>query len=149
MGKCGEWADASIKYKVKTVINTANEKDKMVFDHELMIRQPPVEFMPNELQVNTQRLKCCCCCKFGSVKIGVQFEKNVFTPQEKARATITCDAGLSKLDVKRINFCLEQRMFLKSHLHSCTASKDWIKSSVEGPKAGQSNFQTKIELDLA
>lgn len=107
LGRGGEDADATLRYLVKAIINTADKKDKMEFTQDFMIRQPTEDAMPNEVVSQSKPLKCCGCFGFGSTKISAEFEKNVLNPNEIARAHVKIDNSKSKLDIKNISLIIE------------------------------------------
>lgn len=77
---------AKIKYTVKTVLHTPMFQFNMKNKQVLAIREPPVPFKMNEQQAEESIIKTWCCVDQGVSKMWANYEKNIYTPQELARA---------------------------------------------------------------
>lgn len=77
------------------------------------------------------------------------FEQNVYTPMELAKAMIHCDNSKCRIDVKEIVFRAEQKIALKAGHHKYCFENTLAQSSKSGPKAEQGGFQTEMTVDLS
>lgn len=89
---------AKVKYFVKTHINvagmfTSNLKYKQI----IVVREKVKDLIIGEQQMETSQITTCCCMDKGTSSMWAAFEKNVFTPQEVARATINIDNSKCEL----------------------------------------------------
>ena len=90
------WRDKSVredpKAKVKYWIRaTLVGSEKMKYKQVLIVREPPVAFVQGEQQQETSKVTTWCCVDQGVSAMWSEFEKNVFTPHETARAMINVD----------------------------------------------------------
>lgn len=105
---------AKIKYHVKTTIHCANHKENMKYKQVLVIREPPVEFKMNEAQMEESKISTWCCIDQGVSKMWANYEKNIYTPNEVAKAMIHVDNSQCTLAVTQVKFFVEQRCTIKT-----------------------------------
>lgn len=77
-----------------------------------------------------------------------EFEKNIYCPNEVAKAIVKIDNTECKVDCSNIVFAVEQRISVNIDHHASTHTKPLVTSTVEGPKAGESK-DCVMELDLS
>lgn len=80
------------------------------------------------------------------------FEKNIYTPQETARAMIHVDNSRCTLPVTRCKFFVEQRMTIRGvgpFAHNHTFATKLIQRDVAGPAAGVGGWTTELLMNLA
>lgn len=142
---------AKIKYFVKAIVHALNMSESMKYKQIIAIREKPVQFKTNEQQQETSIVKTWCCIDQGVSSMWSTFEKNIYTPQETARAMIHVDNSRCQLPVTRCRFFIEQRMTIRgvgpfAHTHSFT--NKLIERDVQGPQALQGGFQTELLMNL-
>ena len=79
------------------------------------------------------------------------FEKNVFTPQEVARAMIHVDNSKCEIACKNIKFFIEQRLTVRQGSwghHEFTYTPHLEQREIVGPTAGQGGWQTEMVMDF-
>lgn len=76
----------------------------------IIIREPPVQFKMNEQQGEEANIKTWCCIDQGVSKMWVNYEKNIYTPNEVAKAFINIDNSRCTLNCTTVKFWLEQRL---------------------------------------
>jgi hypothetical protein len=67
------------------------------------------------------------------------FEKNVFTPQDVAKAMINVDNSKCTLNVTQVKMFIEQVMTVRDRgfgSHSYTLKRKLVERQIEGPKFG-------------
>ena len=84
------------------------------------------------------------------------FEKNIYTPQEIAKAMIHVDNTRCQLAVTRVKFFVEQRLTIRGRggilfggAHVYNTTRKLVERDVAGPGAGVGNWQTELLLDLS
>jgi hypothetical protein len=102
-----EHPKAKIKYYVKTTVKTANPREEMKYKQVLAIREPPVPFKMNERQMEESKVTTWCCIDQGTSTMWANYEKNIYTPQEVAKAMIHVDNSKCTLAVTRVKFFVE------------------------------------------
>ncbi len=117
---------AKIKYFVKAILHGQHKSDDMKYKQVIAIREKPVNFKTNEQQQETSKIKTWCCIDQGTSSMWSTFEKNIYTPQETARAMIHVDNSRCTLAVTRCKFFVEQRLNIRgvgpfAHNHSVTS----------------------------
>lgn len=105
---------AKVKYYVKTTVNTVYKEDAMKFKQVMAIREPPVQFKQNEAQMEESQITTWCCIDQGTSKMWANYEKNIYTPQETAKAMINVDNSQCTLTVTRVKFFVEQRCTIRA-----------------------------------
>lgn len=90
---------AKIKYFVKAKVTGIDQRDNMKYKQVLVVREPPVEFKVGEQQQETSHVTTWCCVDQGTSSMWSAFEKNVFTPQDVAKAMINVDNSKCTLNV--------------------------------------------------
>jgi len=73
----------------------------------LAIRERPVELKQNEEQKELSNIKTWCCINQGKSSMWCNFEKNVFTPLDVAKAIIHVNNGECGLKCNKISFQIE------------------------------------------
>jgi len=104
---------AKIKYYVKTFVNTVDPHDKMKYKQILAIREPPVPFKMNEQQAEESHVTTWCCVDQGISKMWANYEKNIYCPNEVAKAMIHIDNSACTLNVTQVKFWVEQRLTIE------------------------------------
>jgi len=143
---------AKIKYFVKTVLHCEGIAHNMKYKQVLIIREPPVPFKVGEQQQETSKVTTWCCIDQGISAMWSAFEKNIYTPQEIAKAMIHVDNSRCQLAVTRCKFFIEQRMTIRSRgifNHVYNTTRRLVERDVPGPGAGVGNWQTELLLDLS
>jgi len=146
-----EHPKAKIKYWVKAKVIGRSRSDEMKHKQIIAIREPPVQFKMNEQQGEVANLKTWCCIDQGTSHMWVNYEKNIYTPQEVCRAFINIDNSNCTLNCTQVKFWLEQRLTLHSRgfgNHSHTMVKKLTGSEKPGPNFGQKEYQTEMYVDL-
>jgi len=77
-----------------------------------MIRQPPVKLRQDETQIEKSKINTCCCISQGTSCLSTDFEKNIYLPNEVAKAIMKCDNILCKADTKKITFAVQQKIVI-------------------------------------
>lgn len=147
-----EYPKAKIKYYAKAVLKTSMFEDNMKYKQVFMIREPPVNFKMNEQQREVANIKTWCCVDQGHSEMWANFEKNIYTPQETARAMINIDNSRCTLNCTQVKFWLEQRLTIRSlgfGGHTYTDVVKYAQSSQPGPNFGQGGYQTEMFCNLA
>ena len=90
----------------------------------------------------------CCCCSRGFATLKTDFEKNIYCPNEVAKAIMSIDNTESKVDSKGIQFAVVQNMNIVIKGHTYGISVNLVAMSKEGPKAGE-KMETPMEVDLS
>ena len=113
--KTPEKPKAKIKYWVKAVVHGVStggivgfftDRD-LKYKQVIAIREKPVAFKANEQQQETSKIKTWCCIDQGVSSMWAAFEKNIYTPQEVAKAVIHVDNEKCRLPVKHIKFFIQ------------------------------------------
>jgi len=134
---------AKIKYFVKA--SAGKMKQKAV----LIIREKPVSYKEDLGIEETCNIKAWCCVPQGPSTLKAKFEKNIYTPQEKADAMVTVINKECKANVSNVTFFVEQKMRFVIGGHSYTYSKDLVRKSEEGPEAQQEDdWKKEMTIDL-
>lgn len=126
---------AKVKYYVKTVVHTVDPHDKMKYKQVLAIRQKPVDFKMNEGQHEKSKVTTWCCIDQGTSTMWANFEQNVYTPEQTAKAMINCDNSKCRLAVKQVQFRAEQKIHLKAGHHAFNITNKLVESKMDGPQA--------------
>lgn len=79
----------------------------MKYKQVLAIREPPVPFKMNERQMEESKVTTWCCIDQGTSIMWANYEKNIYTPQEVAKAMIHVDNSKCTLAVTRVKFFVE------------------------------------------
>lgn len=89
-------------------------KDDSVMKYKqlMMIHEPPVEFKQNLSGALNREISCCCCIAKGSCMLNCNFNKNVFYNNEIAECNYTFDNSKGNMDVKEIEFELQQHVLI-------------------------------------
>lgn len=103
---------AKVKYYIKAKLHNGGAQD-MKYKQVIAIREPPVAFKMNDQQSELSEIKTWCCIDQGTSQMWSTFEKNIFTPQETARALIHVDNSKCTLNCSQVKFFIEQRMTLR------------------------------------
>ena len=82
-----------------------------------MIRGPPVKFKEDDKQFEKSELTCCCCFPKGFASMQTEFEKNIYCPNEYAKAIIHVDNTQSSVDATNVTFAVVQHMDIKINGH--------------------------------
>jgi hypothetical protein len=98
---------AKIKYFVKAVLKTGFFENNMKYKQVLAIREPPVQFKMNEQQAENANIKTWCCIDQGFSKMWANYEKNIYLPNETAKAMIHIDNSECTLNVTEVKFWVE------------------------------------------
>ncbi len=102
-----ERAKAKVKYWVKAIVDGIKKDDDMKYKQVLAIREKPVEFKANEQKQETANIKTWCCIDQGASSMWSTFDKNIYTPQETAKALVHVDNSACKLPVTHVKFFVE------------------------------------------
>ena len=96
---------ASIRY-LATVSLQNNSLGSMVLEKELHIRETPKPLEEDKLvcHESSSTMDSCFCCGSGTSKMTAKFNKNVFSPQEKAEVELTIDNTACSLACHTITF---------------------------------------------
>lgn len=81
----------------------------------------------------------------------VNYEKNIYTPNEVAKAFINVDNSRCTLNCTTVKFWLEQRMTINARgfgNHSHVMVKKLSESAQPGPNFGQGGYQTEMIVDF-
>jgi hypothetical protein len=105
----------------------------------IAIREKPVAFKANEQQQETSKIKTWCCIDQGISSMWATFERNIYTPQETAKAMIHVNNQQCTLPVTRVKFFVEQKTTIRGHGafgYKDNYSEILIRRDVVGPAAG-------------
>lgn len=86
----------------------------MKYKQVLAIREPPVPFKMNEQQMEESKVTTWCCIDQGVSTMWANYEKNIYTPQEVAKAMIHIDNSRCTLNVTQVKFFMEQRLTINA-----------------------------------
>lgn len=81
--------------------------DDMKCKQVIAIREPPVPFTAGATQDDRDEIKTWCCISQGTSKLTTEFEKNVYTPLECAKAKIKVDNAQCQIDCTEVKFMVE------------------------------------------
>lgn len=115
----------------------------------LVIREPPVAFKQGEAQEETSEIKTCCCIDKGTSKMSSVFEKNIFMPNELVKGFVRVDNSNCTIDCSNVHFAIEQKFKIDAGHHEYHKKKDLEDKNVEGPHAGEGDWQKEMCLDLS
>jgi len=104
-----------------------------------VVREPSVAFKVGDQQSETSNISTWCCIDQGTSTMWSAFEKNVFTPQDVAKAMINVDNSKCTLNVTTVKFFIEQRLTVRDTgfgAHSYTMTRKIVEREIEGPKFG-------------
>lgn len=85
----------------------------------------------------------------GTSSLKANFEKNIYTPEEDAKAYVTVNNADCKADCYEIKFAAEQKMSFKIGHHWFHHNKDLVKQFAEGPAKGEADWRCDMEVDLS
>ena len=81
---------ARIKYSINTRL-IGTDCGAVRYEHNLIVRQPPVANREGAVSHNQAEITTCCCVNQGTSKWKTEFEKNIYTAKETARAIVSVD----------------------------------------------------------
>ena len=140
---------AHISYQLEANLQPFSNKDpKMKHKQPLIVRQPIVSQSQSYETEITTPLTTWCCCSRGTNKLKVRFEKNCYQPGEKANVIVQLDNADSKLNNKKIEFSLIQKLSVKARSQSIKKEFDKITRHLEGIPSRGSGNKSYIELNL-
>jgi len=139
-----EKPNAKAKYHIKVKLEGTDVKAKQV----LMIREPAVKLREGEAQSEKSDISTCCCIPQGTSTLKTDFEKNIYCPNEVARAIMHIDNSDCKVDVTQITFAVEQRIVIHIKGHNHTTVRNLVTHTQKGPKSGE-KMEAPMELDLS
>ena len=116
---------ASIRYTIEGFIETVgNLAPRIKYKSRFTVRQPPMVSGDSVGGKSTTKVVCCgCCLPYGTVDIRANFEKNVYQPNETARAQIEVDNSHSSVDLKDIRLELRQTITIKARYRTETRTQ--------------------------
>ena len=83
---------AVVQYSIKATLKKKGWFDSDIkYKQLLTIHEPPVEFRPDEYQIQTVNLTEWCCLDKGRCTLETKFNKNIFYSNETALADIRVD----------------------------------------------------------
>ena len=120
----------------------------------MTIHEPPVEFKPDEYQVQTVNLTEWCCLDRGSCTLETKFNKNIFYANETAMCDVRVDNSNCQLNVDCVEFQVTQTLHIKAegeYHYGHTKSWDIIENKdTSGIPAGSQEKQIKtMTINLA
>ena len=96
-----------MKYFIKARFKCEDETKNMVFKQVLIVREKQVQLQEENTIRDVVHASILNCCKQGYSIISSKFNKNVFTPAEKAEGEIRIDNSNCKLPIRSVIFYVE------------------------------------------
>ena len=81
---------ARVKYSINARL-IGTDCGAVRYEHNLIVRQPPVASIQGGVANNEADITTCCCINQGTSKWKTEFEKNIYTATDKARAIVSVD----------------------------------------------------------
>mmetsp|Transcript_51436 Transcript_51436/g.70605 ORF Transcript_51436/g.70605 Transcript_51436/m.70605 type:complete len:190 (+) Transcript_51436:475-1044(+) len=125
----------------------------MKYKNTFMVRERAVEFKANHTHEESHGITVCCCCEKGQSKLTCTFEKNIYCPNEIAKAHIVVDNSECEVAVKDIKFFVKQyfsieaRGFFGAH-HDFRDTYSLQEDHEVGPPAG-GRCERAMDINLA
>ena len=129
----------------------------MKYKQLLIIREPPVAFKVGERQEEISQITTCCCFNKGTSKMGSEFEKNVFMPNEIVKGYVHVDNTHCAIACTHVRFAVERRFRMTIHghsifgegpAHSYTDHDNLVSQNLTGPAAGEADWKREMTCDL-
>ncbi len=140
---------AKVKYHIKALVVDASHHDLMKYKQILVIREQGEAFKTDITQATETRLSTWCCVDQGMTKLQVNFEKNVFEPNDVCKALINLDNSGCNLTMSGVRLAIEQELTLNAsghRFHHLFTLANRTEAGVEARKEGTQ--QRHMEVDL-
>lgn len=148
---CREKPKGKVKYYCQIKTDGASSDDKMKYKNTFMVREKAVNFKVGHVHEESHGITVCCCCEKGQSKLTCTFEKNIYCPNEIARASVTIDNSQCEVGVKDIKFFVKQSFRIEGKgffAHSYGRTYTLQEDHEDGPPAGET-MQKEMDIDLS
>jgi hypothetical protein len=125
---------SKVKYCIAAKLKGSHDKIKS--KQILMIRAPPVKFIEDSKQSSNTELNCCCCFGKGAASAKVEFEKNIYCPNEVAKAIVHVDNTKGEVDCTAVSLNIVQTIHMNISGRQVHQNHTLAQSSKVGPPAG-------------
>jgi hypothetical protein len=137
---------SKVKYTLKAYF--AGSKTKIVSKQILMIRAPPVVFQGGAQQASKTKMANCCCISKGTATANVEFEKNIYCPNEVAKCIVHVDNTLGEVECTSVALNITQHTTMRIKSFNYSNTSVLASSAKKGPLAHQTADEL-IEVDLS
>lgn len=140
---------AKTVYTVKAKLDLSGDDD-FKYKTTLMIREKNEKEKTEVKEKDRDNIKTWCCIDQGHSEMKVEFNKTVFTPQDKAIADCKIDNSECKIDCKevKLEILMSGKICIDGHEEHIEQCLPKAHKSCEGPKAGE-KWDEKMEIDLS
>lgn len=114
----------------------------------LLIRGTSEKLVQNQEQSTKRETTNCCCFKTGVVSLKTEFEKNIYCPNEVAKAIVTVDNSMTSTDARTISFGVVSTMRIKIGKELYIDITSLANQTKQGPKAKE-KMEEPMSVDLS
>jgi len=140
---------AFIEYQIEAFLKPHKETDpKMKYKQPINLRNKIVPVTGNLTSNVTTALKTCCCCKQGSNFLKANFEKNYYSPGEKAQVTMELDNSGTSLKNKNVVFGLGQWLEITAAGKTLRTHTTKVKQQLPGIPSGSTKNAGTLNVVL-
>lgn len=98
---------AKVKYFIKAKLSCEDSAKNMMFKQVLIVRERQVKLQEDHIIRDVIHASILNCCKQGYSILSSKFNKNVFTPAERAEGEIRIDNSNCRLPIRTVIFSVE------------------------------------------
>lgn len=141
---------AKIRYSVQAIMHS-HDGSIMKYKQMIMVHQPPVAFVQDQIHAANKVINSWCCIGKGKSAVQAKFNKNVFYNNEWAGADITVNNSECDLPVKQIEFDVRQILYLKIGWNTISHEREVLanKNNTTIPAHHTDSHSTQMGLNLA
>lgn len=101
-----EKPEAKCKYTITALVNSPDDQPYLRAKQVLLIRQKPVDLSENTSHFMRSELNNYGCIGKGFSSLKTEFEKNIYCPNEVAKAIVTVDNSEATIDTDTVTFAV-------------------------------------------